>query len=83
MAIHALNDALHWRHRAEELRTLADDMHPETKAKMRRIAQDYDVLAERAEQRGRATSPHLGKAAYGPEVSRVQNREQERIVERR
>jgi hypothetical protein len=51
VSILVIHDVLHWRRRAEAMRTMADDtFKPETKAKMLRIAQDYDVLAERAEQ---------------------------------
>ena len=40
----------HWRFRAEEARTVADQMtHEETRTIMRRIAMDYDRLAKLAE----------------------------------
>jgi hypothetical protein len=42
--------ARNWRMRAEELRTLAEDMiEPEAKATRLRIADDYDRLAEQIE----------------------------------
>ena len=40
----------HWRFRAEEARTVADQMtHEESRTIMRRIAMDYDRLAKLAE----------------------------------
>ena len=43
-------DPAHWRFRAEETRTVADQMtHEESRAIMRRIALDYDRLAKLAE----------------------------------
>ena len=43
-------DPEHWRFRAEEARTVADQMtHEEARAIMRRIANDYDRLAKLAE----------------------------------
>ena len=40
----------HWRFRAEEARTVADQMtHKEARTIMRRIAMDYDRLAKLAE----------------------------------
>ena len=42
-------DPEHWRFRAEETRTVADQMtHEESRAIMRRIALDYDRLAKLA-----------------------------------
>ena len=44
------NSALHWRFRAEEARTVDDQMtHEESRTIMRRIAMDYDRLAKLAE----------------------------------
>jgi predicted kinase len=47
-----LNDPRHWRERAEEARSRADQIaEPQSKIAMLRIAHDYEVLAERAEAR--------------------------------
>jgi hypothetical protein len=44
-------DPQHWRFRAEEARTVADQMtHEEARTIMRRIANDYDRLAKVAEE---------------------------------
>jgi len=43
-------DSEHWRLRAEEARTVGDQMtHEEARTIMRRIAMDYDRLAKLAE----------------------------------
>jgi hypothetical protein len=55
MAKIPINDPKHWRDRAEEARTVADEISdPEAKRKMLRIARDYEELARRAERRGLA-----------------------------
>jgi predicted Rossmann-fold nucleotide-binding protein len=52
MAKIPINDPKHWRERAEEARTVAEEMtDPDSKRKMLRIADDYEELARRAEQR--------------------------------
>jgi hypothetical protein len=49
-----INDPKHWRSRAEETRAIARDLDdPQAKWAMERIAEEYDRLAERAEERRR------------------------------
>jgi hypothetical protein len=52
-----INDPEHWRARAEEKRTLAAGINDlDARATMLRIADDYEKLAKRAEQRAGGTS---------------------------
>jgi hypothetical protein len=52
-----ISDPEYWRRRAQEARTLADELtDPETKRKMIKIAEDYETLAIRGEQRLRRHS---------------------------
>jgi len=51
MARNFILDPTHWRFRAEEARTVADQMtHEEARTIIRRIAMDYDRLAKLAEE---------------------------------
>ena len=51
----SLNDSRRWRMRAEELRTMAEQCATtEAREMLLRLAQDYDLLAERAEARAQA-----------------------------
>ena len=55
-----IQDGPYWHGRAETLRRSADEtdmFRPETRARMLRIAKDYDVLAKRADQHGPASQP--------------------------
>jgi hypothetical protein len=53
-----LNDPAHWRDRAVEVRTRADQMSdPRSRSIMLRIADDYELLADRAEARVSGRSP--------------------------
>jgi hypothetical protein len=52
MAKVPINDPKHWRERAEEARTVADELtDPDSKRRMMRVADDYEKLAKRAERR--------------------------------
>ena len=51
-----INDPAHWRQRAEEARSVAEQMtEPQSKEAMLRIAKDYERLAERAAQRAKGS----------------------------
>jgi hypothetical protein len=53
---HFINDPAHWRQRAKEARTLAEQINDQaSKEAMLRIAQDYDRLAERATRRAKGS----------------------------
>jgi hypothetical protein len=50
------NDPAHWRQRAAEARTIADQMtDPEGKRRMLEVAENYNRIADRAEERVRQT----------------------------
>jgi len=58
MPPHPINDPEHWRQRAQEMRDLAAEIKdPLFKQTMLRIAEDYDRLATRAEERARGERP--------------------------
>jgi len=51
-----LDDPRHWRDRAEEARVQAADMRGEdARQQMLKIAEGYDKLAQRAEERAKST----------------------------
>jgi hypothetical protein len=54
-----INDPAHWRRRAQQTRTLADQLTDlQAKAAMLRIAEDYERLAKRAEARSIGQEPN-------------------------
>jgi hypothetical protein len=59
MALQSINDAKHWRDRATEMRLLSDEIKdPHAQRMMLKLANDYDKLADRAEDRAaRDTAP--------------------------
>jgi hypothetical protein len=60
------SDPAHWRGRAEELRGLADKMNESvSKGLMHKMAEDYERLAETAEQRVKDARPLPGLELVG------------------
>jgi hypothetical protein len=58
MPEHPINDPEHWLKRAKEARALAEQMgDPEGKRMMRRVADDYERLAQRAQERAAGRLP--------------------------
>ena len=58
MTLQGLNDAKHWRDRAAELRVLSCEMKDfEARTLMLNLANDYDKLADRAEDRAARDAP--------------------------
>ena len=69
----------HWRNRAAEVRALADAMSDqESREKLLRIAQDYERLAIRAEERQRNSTYRLPRLAYGAQPQRTGTRSRRR-----
>ena len=59
MVGHFINEPEHWRARAKEARILANEMNDsESKDAMLRIAEDYEHLAQRAEDRALGRLPN-------------------------
>jgi hypothetical protein len=53
-----IDDFKYWRERAEKLRLVAESMHdPYSRASLLAIAQDYEKLAARAEERSKPETP--------------------------
>ena len=58
MTLQGLNDMKHWRDRAAEMRVLSADMRDfEARTLMLKLANDYDKLADRAEDRAARDAP--------------------------
>jgi hypothetical protein len=58
MTLQGLNDAKHWRDRAAEMRVLSVEMKDfEARTLMLKLANDYDKLADRAEDRATRDIP--------------------------
>jgi hypothetical protein len=53
-----MNDVRHWRDRAAEMRALSETMNEiDTQAVIRKLADDYDKLADRAAKRAGGELP--------------------------
>jgi hypothetical protein len=58
MALEGINDAKHWRRRAAEMRVLSDEIkNLDAQRMMLKLANDYDKLADRAEDRAVRRAP--------------------------
>ena len=58
MTHQSINDAKHWRDRAAEMRALSAEMKDfESRTLMLKLANDYDKLADRAEERAARDKP--------------------------
>ena len=58
MTLQGLNDAKHWRDRAAEMRVLSGGMKDfEARTLMLKLANDYDKLADRTEDRAAGDIP--------------------------
>ena len=58
MSKNLANDPEHWRNRAAEMRRAAEDMKDDVaRQTMLRIAEDYERLGKRAEERQSGTRP--------------------------
>jgi hypothetical protein len=58
MTLQAIYDAKHWRDRAAQMRVLSDEMKDfEARTLMLKLANDYDKIADRAEDRAAHDMP--------------------------
>ena len=72
-----IQDGPYWRSRAEMLRRTADEtdaFRPETRARMLRIAQGYDVLAKRVEQRAKDDKASRRSSQRAPSIRQSRDR---------
>ena len=72
-----VQDGPYWRSRADMLRRTANDtdaFRPETRARMLQIARDFDVLAQRAEQRAKDVKTSRNNALPAPSSRRRRDR---------
>jgi hypothetical protein len=59
-----INDFKHWRERAEELRSVAESVgDPHARASLLAIAEDYEKLAARAEERSKRETSLINRGA--------------------
>ena len=63
----SVDDPKHWRHRAKEMRDLLDELTDgEIRATILRLADEYDKLAARAEERARGNASKPSQATVRP-----------------